>query len=243
MNNDIILIVGGAGGIGFELALQISNHAKHVIIADKDETIKEKIKKSNISFIKVDVLSIESILKLSEKIKIQFGHLTHLISMAGGALVSEFQELQNVTYEDISISIDLNLKSHIYLIKSLENLLTVDKSDNKTITLISSINALSDFGLVPYSSSKAGLYGLMNSSVNYLGNKNIRINTVSPGTVPTPRTLKEPKDFENLKQGTIANRLTTVKDVSDTIISIIYSMKSVYGQNIVIDCGQTKKAL
>ena len=243
MKDDIVVIVGGAGGIGFEVAQQISSIAKHVVIADIDESICKQIKSNNMSFIKVDVLSVDSIIKLKDELESKFGHITHLISMAGGAIADEFKGLQNLSFEDISLSIDLNLKSHIYLLKSLEGLLIADGNANKTVTLISSINAINDYGLVPYSSSKAGLYGLMNSLVNYLGLKNIRINTVSPGTVPTPRTLKEPKDFDRLKEGTISGRLTTVDDIAETIISIIYNMRSVYGQNFIVDNGQTKKTL
>ena len=133
----------------------------------------------------------------------------------------------------------LNLIGHIYITKVLSPLLEKEEK-NKTITLISSINALKAFNLPIYSAAKAGIYGFMNSMTKVLGQKNIRINVVSPGTVPTDEDLASNGEFYNYryKDMLALSDFTTAEDIADAVFSLTHAMKAVTGQNIVVDSGQ-----
>ena len=107
-------------------------------------------------------------------------------------------------------------------------------------SLISSINALKTFNLPIYSAAKAGIYGFMNSMVKELGKKDIRINTISPGTVPTDKDIESNGNFYNYRyKDMIALKdFTKPEDVADAIFSLTHIMKAVTGQNLVVDSGQ-----
>src|SRR5262249_3706015 len=64
----------------------------------------------------------------------------HLVSLAGGALTSEFSErLSMIPDEDIETSILLNLTSHLFLVKYLMD--REPLSFDRSVVFVSSINA------------------------------------------------------------------------------------------------------
>lgn len=239
MNNENILVFGGAGGIGTSVVKKYAENA-NVIIVDIDRENGEKLyhTNNNIDFFEVDITNYKEVENIRDKIATKYGNITHMISIAGGAYIEEFNGLKNLDIEIIKKSIELNLTSQINIVKEFSTLMEKDLSTNKSITLVSSINALRNYGLPAYSSAKSGLYGFMHSVVDELGESNIRINCISPGTVPTKRTQTEPKDFDKYEKGTSLGRLTTTEDIANSIYAISHLMTTLVGQNIVIDAGQ-----
>lgn len=242
-----ILILGGAGGIGVGIVKKyvemIENKKLDIIIGDIDEergTKLQNMHKDIVSYYQVDLTKLSEIKEFRDNIKKTYESITHIVSLAGNDLESEFNGLSNTDSGTIDKSINLNLKSHINIVKSFSGLIDQDKSENKSITLISSINAIQDYGLPAYSSAKAGMIGFVNSTVGEFGENSIRINTVLPGSVRNERSLEEPKDNEKLAESTALNRLTTPEDVGNVVYSVTHLMTAVTGEEIVVDCGQTK---
>jgi NAD(P)-dependent dehydrogenase (short-subunit alcohol dehydrogenase family) len=129
----------------------------------------------------------------------------------------------------------------IYIARRARQIFVDSVEFDRSITLVSSINAIKGYGLPAYSAAKAGMIGLVKGSVVELGRQNIRINAVLPGTVITPRTSKQPKDFEALKQGTALNRLTNSVEVSKAVAFVAIEAISMTGQELILDCGQSVK--
>ena len=241
---DRILVIGGAGGIGSAIVDRYHRKGMYVIVGDIDKGVGERLLSkypTNTEFQYVDLLDTISMEEFRKRIYDNHDYLTHLVSLAGGAVEGEFGKLEQTSKEGISDSIDLNLKSHLYLIKDFVPLLEKAPQENRSIVLMSSINAQKDFGLPAYSAAKAGMYGMMYALTSELGEKDIRINTVSPGTVPTPRTLEQPKDFLGIAKGTALGRLATVDDIADAVYAVTHELKAMTGQDITIDCGQVRK--
>ena len=74
------------------------------------------------------------------------------------------------------------------------------------------------------------------------GAKGIRINAVLPGTVMTPRTAKQPKDFDAMRRGTALNRLASPEEIAKVVVTLSIDMTCVTGQSVIADCGQVVKA-
>jgi 3-oxoacyl-[acyl-carrier protein] reductase len=238
---EVVLITGGLGGIGAEIVKKYSEDKFKVIIIDiAPNTIKLP---DNWRYINANVTSIEDIKRVVDDVEQNEGFVNHIVSVAGMALGGElFNDFALVDLQTISNSIDLNLKSHLYLIRLFIDLMKKNTRKNKSITIISSVNALSSFGLAAYSASKSGIYGVVKSMCTEFGRSNIRINAVSPGTVPTPRTETENKDFDKLLNTTTLNKFATTKDVANVVWMLTNEVFSITGQNIVVDAGQTTKA-
>lgn len=227
--------------LGHIVKRYLDNGSK-VIATDihKEPTNKGFLGNENYEYYQLDVTKLEQIQELYKIIKEKYGKITHLISAAGRPMRTEIDGIESATIEDIDLSIKLNLTSHIYLTKTFLQLLEADTSKNKNVVLISSINALKSFNLPIYSAAKAGIYGFMNSLTKELGKKNIRINVVSPGTVPTKEDLASEGNFYNYryKDMLALNDFTKPEDIADTVFSLTNIMKAVTGQNIVVDSGQ-----
>lgn len=241
MSKDIVLITGGDGNIARHIVQKYLDNDCTVIAADiREKSVNEEFyKNENYEYYKVDVTKVEELQTLYEKIEQKYGKITHLISAAGMPMPTEIEGLNTATFEEINKSINLNLTSHIYITKIFLTLLEKEVN-NKSIILVSSVNALKTFNLPVYSAAKAGIYGFMKSIVKEIGKEDIRINVISPGTVPTPADLASNGDFYNFryKDMLALKDFTKPEDIADAAFSLTHIMKAVTGQNLVVDSGQ-----
>ncbi len=240
MDKDIVLITGGCGNIAKSIVKKYLESGVKVIAADLDEKVHECSNDANYEFYKLDVTSIEQIEKLYKHVEEKYGRITHLISAAGMPMKTEIEGLETATFEDINKSIELNLSGHIYITKIFLPLLEKG-DDHKNLILISSINALKSFNLPVYSAAKAGLIGFMKAITKEFGKKKIRVNVVSPGTVPTEEDIKSNGNFYNYryKEMLALDDFTKPEDIANTIYCVTNEMLAVTGQNIIVDSGQT----
>lgn len=244
MKNSVVVITGGNGGIGNIVVSKLLKEKSKVIVLDINESDNLNIKNNlDYEFIKTDVIDYMQLKNVHDIIKNKYNHIDYLISMAGVNMSSEVGGIKTITFEDIDKSIKLNLNAHIYLVKSMLDLLEVPNNDMdkpKSIVLISSINAISTYGLPAYSAAKSGLYGFMRSIVNELGESKIRINTISLGTVPhINEETKGNEYFENYMKDLPIKKFVRPTDVADTIYSLLEITTCINGQNIVLDMGQS----
>lgn len=237
-----VLITGGAGGIGTEIVKKFAQNNYYVYIIDIDKksgkNLENCLGKDKCQFIQLDVTNIEQIQSYVNTLNKNF-ELNHIVTLAGRALENEWISFEKQTLQDIHKSVQLNLLGHLNVIHSFLPFLKNTDGD-KSILMVSSINATDCFGLPAYSASKSGLYGFKNATVNEFGLQGIRINTLSPGTVITEATQKEPKDFTALLKGSALGKFTTSKDVANLAFNICDTYVTMTGQDIVLDAGQTK---
>ena len=165
--------------------------------------------------------------------------INYVVTLAGRAGKNEWLPFEEQTAKDVEDSIKVNLLGHINVIMACLPLLKNAEGD-KAVTMVSSINAVQSFGLPAYSASKSGLYGFMNGTMTEFGKLGIRINTVSPGTVITPATTKEPKNFKELLSNSALNKFATIENVADVTFALCQTFTATTGEDVVVDCGQSK---
>lgn len=242
MEQEIILITGGNGNIAESIIRKYLTTSAKIIATDLSEQCsnEEFVNNPNYEYYKTDVTKLEDLYSLYNLINDKYGSLTHIISAAGAPMSTEIHGINDMAIEDIDKSIVLNLNSHIYVTKIFLPLLEKSVAKNKSITLISSVNALKTFNLPAYSAAKSGIYGFMKSVVKELGKNNIRINTISPGTVPTKADIQSEGNFYNYryKDMLALNDFTKPEDIADSVFSVSHIMQALTGQNIVVDSGQ-----
>ncbi len=238
-----VLITGGAGGIGREIVKKFINNGYFVYVVDNDNKSMQKLIElfgnSKFEAVNLDVTDIEAIIKYRDSLKDDLA-FSYVITLAGRALDGDWKPFEEQSPYDIKKSIELNLLGHLNIIHAFLPLVKRAEGD-KAILTVSSINGTDSFGLPAYSSAKLGLYGFTNAITCEFGALGIRINTLSPGTVKTDATEREPKDFSSLLKGTALGRFATREEVADLAYHVCNTFTAMTGQNIVIDAGQTKK--
>lgn len=227
-----VLITGGAGGIGSAISLKFIKEGFDVYSLD----LNTKDLGDKFHNIICDVTNQEKLQEVYNSLKgVEF---SHILTLAGRALEDEWKDFDVIDFASINKSIELNLAGHLLTIRTF--LEKMDKNNpNKSIIMISSINAYGGFGLPIYSSAKAGLIGFCKSVNPQLSLKGIRINTICPGTVVTEATLTEPKNFEELLKTTKLGRFVTKEEVADLAYELCENSKET-GKVVNIDAGQNE---
>jgi NAD(P)-dependent dehydrogenase (short-subunit alcohol dehydrogenase family) len=170
--------------------------------------------------------------------------LQHVVAVAGGALEDEMGRLDpvDVPVDVFVASLQLNLVAQYALVRAGADRIGAETRDgDRSITLISSINAVRGYGMPGYSSAKAGLLGLAVSLALPLGRRGLRINTVLPGTVMTEQFRRGYAAAESLAPrllgASASGRETRAEDVARAIVAVV-GMQQMTGEQLVIDGGQ-----
>lgn len=238
----VTVITGGSGqgasGIGAALTAAFHGAGHTVIVIDQQPPTGETQKILSLGknrFYQCDLTDKGAVQDVCFQIKSDIGPIHHLISNAGGGLSGEFQN-DFISEDEWDQTIARNLSSHYYMIKNLRPLFD-SASDDCSILLVSSINAIQGYGLTGYSAAKAGLLGLMNAIAPVLGRDQIRINCLLPGTVSAD-IKNEDKDYGLLTEQSCLKKMARAEDVAKMACSIT-QQPHMTGAQIVLDGGQS----
>ena len=187
LNGKIALITGSSSGIGEAIARGFSAEGAKCIITYKDKkTNAEKIADEiNADLcLHLDVANRLSIKSVFEKIKSTYGKLDILVNNAG---INRTADFDKQTEEEWIEVIDINLSGPFRCIQ--ESLSVI--SDGGKIINIGSLSAEYGGPRTPsYACAKMGLTALTHNAARFLGDRNICVNTLSPGVVGNEFTEK-----------------------------------------------------
>lgn len=238
-----VVITGAAGALGAATALAMRDAGFRVVGLDLDPRIVEAAWCDD--GVQVDVTD-ERALTAAFATLPRSGTLHHLIQIAGGALPEEPRtqhDPSTLPAAAFRASVDRNLTSSFLVLQAALPWLRASPEVERSVILTSSFNALGAEGMPAYSAAKAGLIGMMYGLVRPLGAEGIRINTVAPGTIRTPRTERiwghVDGHFDRLEAASAMGRLGTPEDVARTIRSVTVDLTHVCGQVLVVDGGQS----
>lgn len=243
MKDKVVLITGGASGIGLATSKKLSKD-NIVIIADYKNVEEDFIKNNfdnyeNIHFFRCDISKKYDILSLKEYVLDNFKKLDCLVCDAG--ILPLPCGIDSITDENIDRTIDVNLKGTFKCLNILGNLIK-ETSKVGSIVNISSIDGLigEPYGVI-YSTTKAGIISLTKSFARYFKG-DIRVNCVAPGLIDTPLTDSTGEDPSWTTDYSIIKRIGKPEEIADSIIFLL-SDKSSYitGQVLAVDGGFTLK--
>ena len=238
----VSVVAGGASGIGEAVVRKLVDRGDKVIIIDKDRRNGERVSQATgAEYHFADITDPASIRLVAERIaSISPHYINHLAVTAGGVYQKhEGSVFEEVPDEEFKASVELNLFGPFYLIKNfLPSMKAAPEGQHKSITLPGSSNMEGGYGLVPYSSAKAGLVGLARSSVDELGRHGITINVVEIGGTKTP-ALPE-RLYPSIEQRSPLKRMNTPDDVAGVYRFLASpEARNITGAVIPVNFGQT----
>ncbi len=193
VKDQVVVITGGSGAIGGELALYFAQQKAKVVVLNRDE---EKINKKVLelqqfspeSFGRVcDVLDVDQLTSANAEIVDRLEKIDVLINAAGGNIAGATQ-LPDQTVFDLDISaidgaLDLNLRGALY--PSLVFGKTIAEGGEGSIINISSMATYTAITRVMgYSIAKTGVNSLTQWMACEMANKygdKVRVNAIAPG--------------------------------------------------------------
>lgn len=237
-NEKVVIITGGAKGIGAEIGRLLLSKSYRVVISDIDLKSKEAFLEdsSRLLFVKVDVKNEASVKKMVQTTMKHFGRIDALINNAG--ILPEF----NTPIEKMKLTqwhqfIDTNLTGAFLCIKHCISQLHKNRG---SIVNMASTRALQSEGYdYPYSASKGGLVSLTHALSVDLGPQ-VRVNCISPGWINSHHEELKKKDHQQHPVG----RVGKPEDIAQMVAFLISHESSfITGQNFIVDGGMTIKMI
>ena len=239
-----ILITGATRGIGKALAISLAEQGAHVVFnyregkEDAANALRDELKSagaSDATGLLFDITNTPQMKEALDTFIADQGAITGVVNNAG---ISKDQIVLRMKEEDVSQTIDTNLKGAIMLTQSLSR--SFLKAEDVSVVNISSVVGLmGNPSQIAYSASKAGLIGFTKSYAKELASRNIRCNAVCPGFIQTDMTDALNEKAKDMYMSQIPlNRFGDCQEVAN-LVSFLLSKASSYitGEVIKIDGG------
>ncbi|MBL7473714.1 beta-ketoacyl-ACP reductase [Robertkochia sediminum] len=192
-NNKVIIITGGANGIGKSTAELFLSRGGTVICWDINEAqgaaLLEEHKGADLEFQKVNVTDRNSVSEAVDKVIAKHGKIDVLINNAG---ITKDATLKKMTPEQWQQVIDVNLTG-VFNCTQLVSAHMVEAGSGAILNAASVVGLYGNFGQTNYVATKSGVIGMTKVWARELGRKGIRVNAVAPGFIATEMVTTIPE--------------------------------------------------
>ncbi|MDZ7879961.1 MAG: SDR family oxidoreductase [Saprospiraceae bacterium] len=258
LKNKIVLVTGGAGGIGAAISKKMADEGASVIVtynsnaekaANLVKTLHCSVSTQQHSVFHAPTTDAEKVKALAGFVTEKYGRLDILVNNAGITTPVPHDDLEGLSDEWIDKIMQTNVRGTFAMIRAFKGLLLAATQNPKPETQnaslvvnISSVAAVTGIGSnVAYCASKAAVDSMTRSLARALAPK-IRVVSVSPGWVLgeyaktiDPAYLKMQEDLTPL------SRLATPEDVANTVYALATYLTFTTGAIIPVDGGRPLK--
>lgn len=224
--DQVVLMTGGAGGLGKDLAIAYTEAGARVYACDWNE---ENIQKTQAAVAaspttnggsyeaaKVDVRDLDALQAWIADVLRREGKADVLINGAGICPTASYAEVTEPLWDDV---VDINLKSAFFASKAIAS--SMKEAGYGRIVNISSVGAFTGGAIAtpPYAAAKAGMLALTKSFAGALSPMGICVNTVAPGPFDTVMIADFPQDtMARIISTTPTRRVGQTNDVVQAIL-------------------------
>jgi NAD(P)-dependent dehydrogenase (short-subunit alcohol dehydrogenase family) len=235
----VVIITGGASGIGLATAKRLASEGARVVLADiNQDNLNQavpEVQKAGAPEVLASMCNVAKEDQVEATVKDtldKFGRLDAIINNAG---LMQFKALEQLTSDDWMRVLNVDLLGAFYFIKQA----FLHMKPGGTVVNVSSIHAIETEALVtPYAAAKAAVLSLTRSAAIEGSPKGIRVNAVLPGAIDTPMLWDNP----NVKSGVEKINPSDVGKPEDVAAAIAYlaSDDSVFvqGAELRVDGGR-----
>lgn len=245
VQDKVILVTGGAMGMGQSHSELLASQGAWVFVADVNQTQGQStvdcIRKNGgkADFLKLDVTQETDWNAAVNQIVERAGRLDVLVNNAGILILKPVQDTSNQEWDRI---FDVNVRS--VFIGTRAAIPVMQKQGGGTIVNVSSIYGLVGApGASAYEASKGAVRLFTKSCAVDLAPFNIRVNSVHPGVIETQMTkalLDDPAVRPLLLGPTLLKRPAQPIEVSQAVLFLASDESSfVHGAELVVDGGYT----
>ncbi|MFO1350892.1 MAG: SDR family NAD(P)-dependent oxidoreductase [Gammaproteobacteria bacterium] len=182
----VAFITGGATGIGRATVEKFAREGVQVGFLDRNEpagaAAVAQLGAERVLFVAGDVSRRADVAKAIDRTAARFGGIDVLFPCAG---IHRVNTVLDITEEDWDLVMNINLKGTLYVL--MEGVPKLVAGGGGAVVLMASDQALvGKRGSFAYGASKGAVGQMTKSLAQDLGDKNIRVNAVCPGTIRTP---------------------------------------------------------
>ena len=218
----VVVITGGANGIGKCIADEFRAGGAHVYVIDKQ---------AGEHFVG-DIARKEVLEAFVQEVLTRHERVDCIINNA----LPLMKGIDECTYEEFQYALSVGVTAPFYLVKLLQKHLAEGAS---IVNISSSRDRMSQPQTESYTASKGGISALMHALAVSLAGK-ARVNAISPGWIDTAYTAYEGADAIQQPAGRVGNP----KDIAHMVLFLCSDKAGfITGENICIDGGMTKQMI
>ena len=252
LQDKIALVTGASRGIGNRIALALAAEgAKLTICARNEEGLQNAAaeladKGAEVEALVADATRPEDAERIVAATGERFGGVDILINNVGGSVWTPFAEISDDEWQHV---FDLSFFSSVRVTRAAMPLM--EARGGGSVVNISSIFGREIGGPISYNAAKAAMISVTSNLAQEVAAKNIRVNTVAPGSIIFPggswerRQKEDPEKIKAFIEDNIASgRFGTPEEVADVVAFLASERSSwVTGACLNVDGGQSKSQI
>jgi 3-oxoacyl-[acyl-carrier protein] reductase len=247
MNAKVVLVTGGAAGIGKATALRFAEEGAIVVICDVNEEVGQATLKElgeGAAFYKVNVADREEVQKWVDDVVARFGRIDVLVNNAGVLRDGQLIKFKNgelvgqMSEENFDLVISVNLKGVFNCTQAVAPVMA-GQGGGVILNATSVVGLDGNFGQTNYVATKSGVIGMTKVWSRELGRFGIRVNAVAPGFIATEMVTSMPeKILDGMKSRTPLSRLGEPRDIANAYLFLASDEASfITGETLRVDGG------
>ncbi|MBN1138803.1 MAG: 3-oxoacyl-ACP reductase FabG [Anaerolineae bacterium] len=245
--NQVVMITGGAAGIGKATARRFAGEGATVAICDVDSQAGEETAQAlgaEVAFRQVDVTDRQAVQEWVDGVVERYGRIDVLVNNAGIARdallvrVKEGEPTRQMEEAAFDAVIAVNLKGVFNCTQAVAAVMIAQRR-GVILNASSVVGLYGNFGQTNYAATKAAVIGMTKTWARELGRYQIRVNAVAPGFTLTEMVRAMPeKVLEGMRQKTPLGRLAEPDEIANVYLWLASDEASfVHGATISVDGG------
>jgi NAD(P)-dependent dehydrogenase (short-subunit alcohol dehydrogenase family) len=186
--NRVVIVTGGASGIGLSCVRTLIREGAKVLAADRDgpglQVLQREFPSNSLLTAEVELSEESGSEKMITACLQKFGQLHGAINCAGG--LGPYARLDEITAEDYRALIRQNQDSIFFSLKHEIRILRQQSSPGSIVNISSALGQVGFANASPYVASKHAILGLTKTAALECAVEGIRVNAICPGAVNTP---------------------------------------------------------
>lgn len=218
----VVIVTGGAQGIGLCIAREFRKQGAHVCVIDKQ---------AGEHFVG-DLSDKQTLERFALHVIENYGKVDCIINNA----LPLMKGIDECSYEEFQYALNVGVTAPFYLVKLLKDHLAEGAS---IINISSSRDRMSQPQTESYTAAKGGIASLTHALAVSLAGK-ARVNSISPGWIDTSYTIYNGPDAKQQPAGRVGNP----QDIAQMVLFLCSSKAGfITGENICIDGGMTRQMI
>jgi NAD(P)-dependent dehydrogenase (short-subunit alcohol dehydrogenase family) len=234
-------VSGGGSGIGAVIVARLAQQGCNVAFCDVSDASSRALVASlapaPVRYHPCDVRDVAALRAVLAAIDSEWGAVTVLVNNASR---DDRHAVEDVTPEYWDDALAVNLRHHFFAAQAVAP--GMARAGGGAIVNLGSVSWMrGTTGMVAYVTAKAAINGLTRTLARELGPRNIRVNSVVPGAIDTPRQralwISPELEREFLAQQCLKFRLNEDDVARGVLFLASDEARGITGHNLIIDAG------
>ena len=228
-DSPVVIVTGAGGGLGSALVAEFA--AKDWRVVAGFHSAPPPGENERILNAACDVTSLGAITAAVDGAVSLWGRIDVLVNNAGLADDQPSWQMDEIAWQRV---LDVNLKG-AFLCSQAVCRRMIRQRDGHVINISSFSGRAGQRGQGNYAAAKAGLFGLTASLAQEVGSRNVRVNAVLPGVLPTRMTAKlSEAELQQFAEANALGRINSLEEVARFIV-FLAGTKNISGQVFQLD--------